>query len=147
MKKGQSGIAGTILIVIGIILIVVSIPNISKQFGKLITPKYAFSIEPEKNSYFLTENIKTFYEIINNGDTTLVSKIRTEFNETCFYTLNDINVEIPPNGRKKDFFYITTKSWNRNECEGQVFDTTFWLDDISGRNILTVQKEINITKS
>ena len=121
-----------------------------------VKPKYEIiNIEPESRYIDFGKSTRIFFEIVNNADTTLVSRIETRINNSCFGMVEDKGLDgIPPGQKISSYVYINSLSerysgdynYNKENCKGEAFKVILILKDISGKMLVSTETEVAIPK-
>ena len=107
------------------------------------------NVQPENRYIDAGQNSRIFFEIVNNAETTLVSRIETQLNSTCFGTTEDKGLDgIPPKQKISYYVYIRSSSsyYNGEGCKGKSFKAVLVLKDIGGQKLASEETEISIPK-
>jgi len=90
-----------------------------------------------------TDVTKIFFDVVNSGKTTLLSKIEVELNETCFNRVNPKELPQITPGYKRTSIDISVRNYGYShgdsaikECTGKKFKVKLILKDVNSESTL-----------
>lgn len=148
LNKHKKSPSILLFVLVGLILLLTSCQEITSSQAQ---DKYQIvNVEPEKRYIDFGKNTRIFFEVINNAETTLVSRIETKINNSCFSIVEDKGLDgIPPGQKTSSYVYINSQSGDygyKENCKGEAFKVSLILKDISGKILAVGETEVSIPK-